>query len=128
MHNSSSTAAAGRDVFFFFCVFSKKFSLSLSPVISPTPPRACAFRIPPIDGSPVTEFSCLVPPYCNFSVWLDIRLHKADGPPETLLSASELIHVLCPVISVSIHSKRTPYLPFSFAELWNYCILITKLF
>lgn len=83
----------------FFCMFSKKFSLSLSPVISPTLPRACAFRIPPIDGSSVTEFSCLVPPHCNFSVWLDIRLNKADGPPETSLSASELIHVLCTVVS-----------------------------
>ena len=75
---------------YFFCVFSKKFSLSLSPVISPTPPHACAFRIPPIDGLSVTEFSCLVPPYCNFSVWLDIRLNKADRPFQTLLSASEL--------------------------------------
>ena len=53
-----------------------------------------------------------MPPYCNFFVWLDICLNKADGPPETRLSASELICVLCPVMSVSMHSKRTPNLFF----------------
>ena len=115
MHKSNSTAAAGEKkvkYFFFFACFSKSSPCSRPQWFHRLPLRACAFSIPPIDGSSVTEFSFPVSPYCYFSVWLASRLNEADGPPETLLSASQLIRAVCPVTTVSMHTKGTPNFSF----------------
>ena len=115
MHKSNSTAAAGEKkvkYFFFLRVFPKVLLVLVPSDFTDSPLRACAFSIPPIDGSSVTEFSFPVSPYCYFSVWLASRLNEADGPPETLLSASQLIRAVCPVTTVSMHSKGTPNFSF----------------